>query len=173
MAVITEAQREALKSTKKATCWDPLHLMVADVAGKPEIYSKTVDQVTTSSVAPSALVMLNAGEMVKKKTKEDEHWSPNFKLIRKSGGVLAQVQTSLQFQEFQGKKRIIIYHSNSGHSIQFHPILCSGAAAVTFFIIMEFKTSIYLFLCLALPCCNLSISLLCQVSRASTPGCGW
>ena len=102
MAVITEAQREALKATKKATCWDPLQLMVVDLAGKPENFSKAVDQVTASSLAPSALVMLNAGEGVK--TKEEEQWPANFKFIRKSGGVLAQVQTSLQFQEFQGKK---------------------------------------------------------------------
>ena len=108
MAAITEAQREALKVIKKATCWDPLQLMVVDVAGKPENFSKTVDQVTASSLAPSALVMLNAGEMVK--TKEEENWSPNFKFIRKSGGVLAQVQTSLQFQEFQGKKLNLNYH---------------------------------------------------------------
>ena len=102
MAAMTDAQREALKNTKKATCWDSLQLVVVDVDGKPEVFSKTVDQVTASSVAPSALMMLNTGEVVK--TKEDEHWPPNYKCIRKSGGLLAQVQTSLQFQEFQGKK---------------------------------------------------------------------
>ena len=102
MATMKEAQREALKNTKKATCWDSLQLMVVDVAGKPEVFSKTVDQVTASSVAPSAIVMLNTGEVVK--TKEDEHWPPNYKFIRKSGGLVAQVQSSLQFQEFQGKK---------------------------------------------------------------------
>ena len=32
----------------------PLQLMVLDVAGKPEIFSKTVDQVTAASVAPSS-----------------------------------------------------------------------------------------------------------------------
>ena len=98
--ILTEAQREALKKTKKATPWDPLQLMVVDLAGNPEVFSKTVDQVAAASQAPSVLVMLNAGKMVK--TKEDEHW-PNYKVIRKQD-ILAQVQFSLQWQEFQGKK---------------------------------------------------------------------
>ena len=112
--ILQEAQKEALKATRKATCWDPLQLMVVDVKGNPGQFSRTVDQLTAASVAPSALVMLNAGEVVK--TKEDAHW-PNYKLIRKTGGakkqqdILAQVQFSLQFEEFQGEKVLISYLS--------------------------------------------------------------
>ena len=60
-----------------------------------------------SSVGPSVLVMLKAGEVVK--SKEDRLW-PNYKFIRKSGGaqkqqdILAQVLFNLQVQELQGKK---------------------------------------------------------------------
>ena len=97
--ILQEAQRESLQKSKKATCLDPLQLMVMDVEGKPEILSKTVDRVAASSVAPSVLVMLNAAEMMK--TKEDRHW-PNYKMFR-TEDILAQVQFSLQWQEFQGK----------------------------------------------------------------------
>ena len=117
--ILQEAQREALKNTKKATAWDPLQLMLVDVAGQPGNFSKTVDQVTAATVAPTVLFMLNAGEVVK--TKEDGHW-PSYKLIRKTGeaqkqDILAQVQFSLQFEEFQGKKITLQYHSC--HSVLF------------------------------------------------------
>ena len=112
-SILQEGQREALKKTRKATCWDPLQLLVRDVAGEPGNFSKTVDQVTAASVAPSAVFLLNPGEVVK--TKEDSHW-PSYKLIRKTGeaqkqDILAQVQFSLQFEEFQGKKITHFCHS--------------------------------------------------------------
>ena len=101
-SILQEGQREALKKTRKATCWDPLQLLVRDVAGEPGNFSKTVDQVTAASVAPSAVFLLNHGEVVK--TKEDEYW-PGYKVIKRQD-ILAQVQLSrdLQFQEFQGEK---------------------------------------------------------------------
>ena len=115
--ILQEAQRESLQKSKKATCLDPLQLMVMDVEGKPEILSKTVDRVAASSVAPSVLVMLNAAEMMK--TKEDRHW-PNFKLFRKED-ILAQVQFSLQWQEFQGKKvqNLILNSCQASYPIPF------------------------------------------------------
>ena len=101
-SILQEGQREALKKTRKATCWDPLQLLVRDVAGEPGNFSKIVDQVTAASVAPSAVFLLNPREVVK--TKEDEYW-PGYKVIKRQD-ILAQVQLSrdLQFQEFQGKK---------------------------------------------------------------------
>ena len=101
-SILQEGQREALKKTRKATCWDPLQLLVRDVAGEPGNFSKAVDQVTAASVAPSAVFLLNPGEEVK--TKEDEYW-PGYKVVKRQD-ILAQVQLSrdLQFQEFQGKK---------------------------------------------------------------------
>ena len=101
-SILQEGQREALKKTRKATCWDPLQLLVRDVAGEPGNFSKTVDQVTAASVAPSAVFLLNPGVVVK--TKEDEYW-PGYKVVKRQD-ILAQVQLSrdLQFQEFQGKK---------------------------------------------------------------------
>ena len=103
-AILTANQVTGLRAVRKSTCWDPLHLHVVDVEGKPEMLRKTVDLVNTSSSPPSFLVMLNAGEMMK--TKEDGHW-PNYKLMRGAGvehkqDIVAQVQFSLQVTEFQG-----------------------------------------------------------------------
>ena len=84
---------------------DPLQVLVMDVQDSPGIFSKIVDQVTASSVGPSILFMLKAGEVVK--SKEDRFW-PSYKFIRKSVGVakqdiLAQVLFNLHVQEIQGK----------------------------------------------------------------------
>ena len=105
--ILGETQREALKNMKVARCLDPLEVLVMEVENSPEIFSKIVDQITASSVGPSVLVMLKAGEVVK--TKEDRLW-PSYKFIRKSGGaqnqnILAQVLFNLQVQELQGKER--------------------------------------------------------------------
>ena len=103
--ILSETQREALKNMKVARCLDPLQVLVMDVEDRPEMFSKIVDQVSASTVGPSVLFMLRAGEVVK--TKEDRLW-PSHKFIRKSVGVakqdiLAQVLFNLHVQEIQGK----------------------------------------------------------------------
>ena len=72
----------------------------ASLGGMVCIFSKIVDQVTASSVGPSVLFMLKAGEVVK--TKEDRLW-PSYKFIRKQD-ILAQVLFNLRVQELQGEE---------------------------------------------------------------------
>ena len=102
--ILEETQREALKNMKVARCLEPLQVLVLDLEDSPENFSKIVDQVTASSVGPSILFMLKAGDVVK--SKEDRFW-PSYKFIRKSQkhqDILAQVLFNLQVQELQGKK---------------------------------------------------------------------
>ena len=98
--ILSETQREALKNMKVARCLDSLQVLVMDVKNRSEMFSKIVDQVTASSVGPSVLFMLRAGEVVK--TKEDRLW-PSYKFIRKQD-ILAQVLFNLRGQELQGKE---------------------------------------------------------------------
>ena len=57
-SILQEGQREALKKTRKATCWDPLQLLVRDVAGEPGNFSKIVDQVRMSIITTSYVRLL-------------------------------------------------------------------------------------------------------------------
>ena len=102
--ILKEQHIEGLQKLRRASCWDPLQLQVVDVEGKSEVFSKTVEMVISSNNPPSVLFMLNTEDLMK--SKADGYW-PNFKLMRKSdvGGkedIVAQIQTSLEVQEFQG-----------------------------------------------------------------------
>ena len=93
------AETAKKEQVKRATCWDPLHVQVADVESKSELLGKTVDMVTASNSPPGLVFLLNTGELLK--TKETAHW-PGFRLMRSQHGIVAQAQTSLEVKEFQG-----------------------------------------------------------------------
>ena len=102
--ILKEQHIEGLQKLRRASCWDPLQLQVVDVEGKSEVFSKTVEMVISSYNPPSVLFLLNTEDLMKSKV--DGYW-PNFKLMRRSevGGkadIVAQIQTSLEVQEFQG-----------------------------------------------------------------------
>ena len=114
--ILEKQQVERLRKIRRASCWDPLQLQVVDVAGRPEVFSKTVELVINSSSTPGVLFMLNTGELMKSKV--DSYW-PNFKLMKSVGKVdiIAQIQTSLEVEEFQGKKHLFVLLRETNYSV--------------------------------------------------------
>ena len=77
---MSTSQLTLLKMVKKISIWDPLRVLVMDIAGYVENYSKTVDIVSKNPAVISLVVMFNT-DLDTNTSWRDTMW-PNYRQIR-------------------------------------------------------------------------------------------
>ena len=79
-AILSTTQLTLLEMVKKISIWDPLRVLVMDIAGYVENYSKTVDIVSKNPAVISLVVMFNT-DLDTNTSWRDTMW-PNYRQIR-------------------------------------------------------------------------------------------